>query len=157
GTDNIVWQQPGSVKLAAGAAKLRLIATEQKDGDKPRVNAAKRNVDVICLTNDKAGMEAQKKTSYLEIDGWLVQDGDLFGRFTNPKDGFGPVVPIIAPHDGGQHSPYWIHVRDWPKATHVLKSGRLTTPTAYRNAGPRSEKVKPDALAPALSPLKYYF
>lgn len=146
GTDNIVWQNPGTVKLAAGAAKLRLIAEEQKDGDKPRVNIAKRNVDVICLTNDKAGMEAQKKTSYLEFDGWLTQDGDVFVRFTNPKDAAGPVVPVVAPFDQGQHSPYYVHVRDWP-TQHVLKSGRTITETKYQNAGPRSEKVKPDALA----------
>jgi hypothetical protein len=146
GTDNIVWQHPGSVKLAGGPAKLRLIATEQKDGDKPRANAAKRNVDVICLTNDKAGMEAQKKTNYLEFDGWLVQDGDVFVRFTNPKDGFGPVVPVVAPFDQGQHSPYYVHVRDWP-TQHVLKSGRSVSETKYQNAGPRSEKVKPEALA----------
>ncbi len=67
GTDNIVWQNPGNVKLAAGTAKLRLVATQMKDGDKPRVNIAKRNVDVICLTNDKAGMEAQKKTELPRI------------------------------------------------------------------------------------------
>jgi hypothetical protein len=156
GTDNIVWQQPGNVKLAAGPAKLRLIATEQKDGDKPRVNIAKRNIDVICLTNDKAGMEAQAKSRYLEYDGWLVQDGDVFVRFTNPKDGFGPVVPIVAPFEQGQHSPYYVHVRDWPKATHVVKSGRITAPTVYQIAGPRSEKVKPEALAPSLDPAKYH-
>ena len=147
GTDNIVWQQPGNVKLAAGPAKLRLIATAQMDGDKPRENIAKRNVDVICLTNDKAGMEAQKKATYLEYDGWLVQDGDVFVRFTNPKDGFGPVVPIVAPFDQGQHSPYYIHVRDWP-TTQVVKSGRTVSETKYQNAGPRSTKVKPEALAP---------
>jgi hypothetical protein len=154
GTDNIVWQHPGAVKLAAGAAKLRLIATAQMDGDKPRV-AAKRNVDVICLTNDRAGMEAQKKSSYLEFDGWLVQDGDLFIRFTNPKDAAGPVVPVVAPYPGGQHSPYYVHVRDWP-TTHVLKGGRVTSPTPYQLAGPRSEKVKPAALAPELPADKYY-
>lgn len=151
GTDNIVWQQPGSVKLAAGAAKLRLIATEQKDGDKPRVNVAKRNVDVVCLTNDRAGMEAQKKTGYLEFDGWLVQDGDAFVRFTNPKDGFGPVVPVVAPFDQGQHSPYHVHVRDWP-TQQVLKSGRTVSELKYQNAGPRSAKVRPDALAPVIAP-----
>ncbi|AMV24416.1 Beta-galactosidase trimerization domain protein [Gemmata sp. SH-PL17] len=149
GTDNIVWQQPGNVKLAAGAAKLRLIATEQKDGDKPRVNIAKRNVDLVCLTNDKAGMEAQKKTGYLEFDGWLVQDGDVFVRFTNPKDGFGPVVPIVAPFDQGQHSPYYVHVRDWP-TQQVMKSGRTVSELKYQNAGPRSTKVKPEALAPVV-------
>jgi hypothetical protein len=153
GTDNIVWQHPGSVKLAAGAAKLRLIALPQMDGDKPRVNIAKRNVDVICLTNDKAGMTAQAKTGYLEFDGWLVQDGDLFVRFTNPKDAPAPVVPIVAPFDQGQHSPYYVHIRDWP-TQQVMKSGRTVSETKFVNAGPRSEKVKPDALAKVVTPVK---
>jgi hypothetical protein len=149
GTDNIVWQQPGNVKLAAGPATLRLIATEQKDGDQERENAARRHVDVLCLTNDKAGIEAQKKAGYLEFDGWLVQDGDVFVRFTNPADGFGPVIPIVAAFDQGQHSPYYVHIRDWPK-TQVLKSGRVVSPTKYQIAGPRSERVKSDQLMPAI-------
>lgn len=150
GTDNIVWQQPGAVKLAAGPATLRLIATGQKDGDREREYAARRHVDVICLTNDKAGMEAQKKTSYLEYDGWLVQDGDLFVRFTNPRDAAQPVVPVVTPFEQGQHSPYYVHVRDWPKETRVLKSGRVPSPTRYAIHGPRSEKVKPASLAPVV-------
>jgi hypothetical protein len=155
GTDNIVWQNPGSVKLNAGPATLRLVATAQKDGDKERENAARRHVDVICLTNDRAGMEAQKKTNYLEFDGWLVQDGDLFVRFTNPKDAPAAVIPIVSPFDGGQHSPYYVHVRDWPKEIRVLKSGRLTPATKYAIHGPRSEQVKPDALAPLIPEEKY--
>lgn len=150
GTDNIVWQNPGSVKLNAGPATLRLIAGPQLDGGKERINAARRHVDVICLTNDKAGAEAQKKTSYLEFDGWLVQDSDLFVRFTNPKDAAAPVVPVVAPFDQGQHSPYYIHTRDWPTTT-VLKSGRAVTPTKYQIAGPRSEQVKADRLAPVVA------
>ncbi|MFO0798077.1 MAG: hypothetical protein U0804_11430 [Gemmataceae bacterium] len=147
GTDNIVWQHPGAVKLNAGPATLRLIATEQAENGKPRANAAKRHVDVLCLTNDRAGMEAQKKARYLEFDGWLVQDGDVFVRFTNPADAPAPVVPVVAPFDQGQHSPYYVHVRDWP-TTHVLKSGRATTPTKYAIHGPRSEAVKASELAP---------
>lgn len=146
GTDNLVWQNPGTVKLKAGAATLRLIAAEQKDGDKPRINAGRRNVDVICLTNDTAGIETQKKTRYLEFDGWLVQDGDLFVRITNPKDGLGPCVPVIAPEPQGQHSPYYVHVRDWP-ATHVLKMGHIVDATAYQIDGPRSRAVKPELLS----------
>jgi hypothetical protein len=149
GTDNIVWQQPGTVKLAAGPATLRLIATAQMDGDKERENAARRHVDVICLTNDKAGIEAQKKANYLEFDGWLVQDGDLFVRFTNPADGFGPLIPIVAPYDQGQHSPYYVHIRDWSR-TQVLKAGRVVSPTKYQIAGPRSERVKADQLMPVI-------
>ena len=154
GTDNIVWQNPGTVKLAAGPAILRLIAGEQKDGDKPRINAGKRNVDVIVLTNDKAGIEAQKATRYLEFDGWLVQDGDLFVRVTNPKDGYGPCVPMIVPETNGQHSPYYVHVRDWA-ATRILKSGRLSDATNYLLAGPRSHSVDPKLLAPVLDPEKF--
>src|SRR5262249_49662253 len=130
GTDNIVWQELGTVKLDKGPATVRLIAGPQLDSGKPRINAARRNVDGICLTNDTAGMQAQKKTNYLEFDGWLVQDGDLFVRITNPKDAVAACVPILEPLAGGQHSPYYIHVRDWP-ATRVLKSGRLTDPTKY--------------------------
>src|SRR5262249_13204088 len=130
GTDNVVWQERGVAKLAQGAATIRLIALAQKDGDKLRRNAARRNVDVICVPNDTAGMEAQKKTNYLDLDGWLTQDGDVYVRFTNPKDGLGPCLPIVAPLAGGQHSPYYVHVRDWP-TTRVLKSGRLTDPTPY--------------------------
>jgi hypothetical protein len=156
GTDNIVWQQPGNVKLAAGPATLRLIAAAQMDGDKERENAARRHVDVICLTNDKAGMEEQqKKAGYLEFDGWLVQDGDLFVRFTIPKDAPAAAIPIVSSFDGGQHSPYYVHIRDWPKEMRVLKSGRLTPAAKYAIHGPRSEQVKPEALAPVIPAEKY--
>jgi hypothetical protein len=155
GTDNVVWQKKGTVKLQQGPATLRLIAGPQLEGGKPRAAAARRHVDVICLTDDTAGMEAQKKTNYLEFDGWLVQDGDLFVRFTNPADGIGPCVPIIAPEVGGQHSPYYVHVRDWP-TTHVLKSGRLSEPTNYLLTGPRSKTVPANLLATELDPIKYY-
>ncbi|MBN9522243.1 hypothetical protein J0H58_27615 [bacterium] len=154
GTDNIVWQHPGAVALDAGPATLRLIAEGQVENGTPRVNAAKRHVDLICLTNDKAGMEAQKKTGYLELDGWLVQDGDVFVRFTNPADAPAPCVPVVTPFAQGQHSPYHVHVRDWPK-TQVGKSGYATTLTGYRIHGPRSEALKGGWRAPEKSALWY--
>jgi len=154
GTDNIVWQHPGSVRLAPGTATIRLIAGAQTDGRKLRLNAARRNVDLVCLTNDRQGMEAQKKTRYLEFDGWLVQDGDLYVRVTNPAGGPGPCIPVIGPFKTGQHSSYYVHVRDWP-ATKVLRSGRLVDPTAYELAGPRSLAVRPQLLAPKLDPDKF--
>jgi len=101
GTDNIVWQHPGAVRLSRGPATIRLIAGPQKDGQKLRLNAARRNVDVIWLTNDRQGMEDQKKAGYLEFDGWLVQDGDLFVRVTNPSNGLGPCIPVIGPFSSG--------------------------------------------------------
>ena len=148
-TDNIVWQVKGKAKLAGGDATIRLIAGAQKDP-----NAAARNVDLICLTNDSAGREAQKKhcRTYLEMDGWLVQDGDLFVRMKNLGDV--PVTPVVGNVGHGQHSPYYIHLRDWP-TTSVLKSGRLVSKTNYINAGPRSAAVKPEHIAPLLDPAAY--
>ena len=125
GTDNIVWQAPGAVKLAPGPATIRLIAREQTDGGKLRPNAARRNVDVICLTNDRRAIEAQKKSRYLPLDGWLVQDGDLYLRLTNPTDGLGPCVAVIKPLAAGQHSPYWVHVRDWVATRVPIKIRQL--------------------------------
>ena len=152
GTDNIVWQQLGTAKLDQGPATIHLIAgPQQLEKGKPRINAARRNVDVICLTNDAAGMEAQKKTNYLEFDGWLVQAGDLFVRVTNPKDAVAPCIPILEPFAGGQHSPYYIHVRDWP-TTRVLKNGYMVEPTKYHLTGPRLREAvsAPAALAPTV-------
>ena len=168
GTDNVVWQTKGAAHLAQGPATIRLIAGRQLDGGKPRAMAAKRHVDVICLTNDTAGLATQKaKARYLELDGWLVQDGDLFVRFTNPKDGLGPCVPVIRPFAGGQHSPYWVHVRDWP-TTYVLKSGRLVAEPMHRpkegelvrqtlalTTGPRSRAVDARVLLPVLDPMPF--
>ncbi len=152
GTDNIVWQHPGAARLAAGKAVIRLIAGPQVDGRKPRLNAAKRSVDIVCLTNDRRGMEAQKQTRYLEFDGWLVQDGDLFARFTNPRDAAGPCIPTVGICD--QHSPYYIHARDWGTVK-VLKSGRLLEGgTNYVYAGPRSGAVRTASLAPVIDPAK---
>ncbi len=152
GTDNIVWQHPGAAALAAGPATIRLIAGPQMDGDKVRVNAARRHVDLVMLTNDRDGMEAQKKTRYLAFDGWLVQDGDLHVRITNR--GETPAVPELAPFAQGQHSPYHVHVRDWT-GMRVLGKGRLTGAAGYVNAGPRSAAVRPNLLAPELDPAAF--
>ena len=150
GTDNIVWQQKGSVGLKPGRATVWLIAGPQLDGKRPRERVARRHVDVICLTDDRAGLKVQReKARYLELDGWLTQAGDLFVRFTNPRDGLGPCVPLVAPFVRGQHSPYWVHVRDWP-TTRVVRDGRMTSPTAYEVAGPRSRQVRPELLARAV-------
>lgn len=154
GTDNILWQHFDVVALKKGPATIRLIAGPQLEDGKPRPNAAKRNVDVICLTNDTAGIAAQKGSRYLEFDGWLVQNGDLFLRVTNPASATAPVAPVIAPNSMGQHSPYYIHVRDWPTTT-IMGEGRLVSPTRYILAGPREAAVKPELIAPVIDPAKY--
>ncbi len=155
GTDNIVWQHPGAVRLNPGPATLRFKASQQLDGNRLRLNAARRNLDVMVLTNDREGLATQKaKARYLELDGWLVQDGDLFVRITNPTGGLGPCIPVVEAMRGGEHSPYYVHVRDWG-ATKVLRSGRLPDPLAYANEGPRSHAVNPRSLAPLLDVAKF--
>ena len=148
GGDNIVWQHFDEVTLQRGRATLRLIAEAQLDGQTPHPRAARRHVDVLCLTDDGDGMAAQKKTRYLELDGWLVQAGDLFVRLTNLGDA--PVAPVLAPHKHGQHSPYDVHVRDWPRLR-VLRTGYAETATSYLLTGPRSRAVEKH-LAPRLPP-----
>jgi hypothetical protein len=150
-TDNIVWQEKGSVTLAAGEAVIRLIAAPQMEGSTTRSQAARRNVDLICLTDDKAGREAQRKhggsRTYLEMDGWLVQDGDLFLRVKNLGDT--PIAPDLVPNAFGQHSPYYVHLRDWPSVK-ILKKGYAQTDRPYELTGPRSLAVAAKNRAPRL-------
>lgn len=149
GTDNIVWQRGGSLRLTAGQVRLRLRAGPQLSGDRARLRAARRNVDVIVLTDDHEGLEAQSKARYLPIDGWLVQDGDLFARFTNPRDAPSPVVPVVQAFAVGQHSPYSVHVRDWPRTT-VVRGGRIVSGRDIVLAGPRGSAVAAHLVAPVL-------
>jgi hypothetical protein len=148
-TDNIVWQEKGTAKLVAGEATIRLIAAPQMEGSTPRAQAARRNVDLICLTDDKAGRAAQRAhgRTYLEMDGWLVQDGDLYVRVKNLGDK--PVAPDLVPDSGGQHSPYYIHLRDWPSIK-ILKTGYVQTDRPYELTGPRALAVNAKNRAPRL-------
>tara|TARA_B100001971_G_scaffold204377_1_gene220442 strand:+ start:151 stop:3294 length:3144 start_codon:yes stop_codon:yes gene_type:complete len=149
GTDNIVWQEFQEVQLKKGKASIRLLAGPQLDGGKPRVNAAKRHVDVVCLTDDKAGWELQKKTAYLSGDGWLTQAGDIYMRFTNRGDAPASVVmagaEIRSPHKYGTAK------RDWASTT-VLKAGYVHGSYNFLNAGPRVDAVNAGNLAAELDP-----
>ncbi len=163
GGDNIVWQQLKSAPLEPGPATIRIIAGPQLDENgKPRVNAAKRHVDLVCLTNDRDGMNWQMGSrTYLPLDGWLVQDGDLFVRVTLPKDAK-PCGLHIAPYSFGQCSPWNVHRRNWlygfnglgPKAgdesVTIYRNGYLRAPALYNLAGPRHAAVDPKNLAPLL-------
>ncbi len=150
-TDNIVWQENGTVKLAAGEAVIRLIAGPQMDGKVPRVQAARRHVDLICLTDDAAGRAAQRKhggsRTYLEMDGWLFQDGDLYVRVKNLGDK--AVAPDLVPSGGGVHSPYAVHLRTWP-SVRILKDGYAQTDQPFETTGPRVLAVAEKNRAPRL-------
>lgn len=156
GTDNIVWQKIDGVELQAGEATLRLVAGPQLDETgQPRRQAARRHVDLVLLTNDAAGREAQRlhpgSRTYLEMDGWLVQDGDFFVRFSNPPDAANAVTPVLRPVPGrGIHSPYQVHLRDWPRQLRVYKNGYVQPDLNYQLAGPRTVAVKAQYRSPRL-------
>jgi len=105
--ENIVWEGTAvSVTLKKGKAKLTL-----SKGPQPGP-AARRNIDLVMLTTDKAEMDRRiEKENYLPLDGLLTQAGDLFLKIKNPADAKDPVV-VYSP-TAREHSPYWVHIRKW--------------------------------------------
>lgn len=103
--ENTVWEgHDVFVDLEPGLAKITLTADRQPEP------AAKRNVDAILLTTDVAGVTNRiQKEGYLPLDGLLTQAGDVFARVQNRADN---AVTITVP-SGIEHSPYWVHIRQW--------------------------------------------
>lgn len=107
--ENMVWEgHDTKVPLQAGKAKLSLIAVNQPSP------SAKRNVDLVLLTTDKADVDNRiAKESYLPLDGLLTQAGELYARVRNT--GTAPLNLTIS--YGREHSPYWVHMRTWQPKT----------------------------------------
>ena len=108
--ENVVWEGHNAyVDLKPGPAQITLLAGKQP------TPAAKRNVDLVMLTTDEAQVKHRiDKEKYLPLDGWLTQAGDVWLRITN--SGQKPVrVESLKFADGPmqQHSPYWVHLRNW--------------------------------------------
>lgn len=105
--ENIVWEGTEvSVALKKGPAKLAL-----SKGPQPGP-AARRNIDLVMLTTDKAELDRRiEKENYLPLDGLLTQAGDLFLKIKNPADAKDPVL-VFCP-TAREHSPYWVHIRKW--------------------------------------------
>jgi len=104
--ENVVWEgHDATVELDAGPATLTLIAEHQP------ANAARRNVDLVMLTSDRAQVgQRLAREGYLPLDGMLTQQGDLFVRLTNDSTA-APLTVVVQP--GKEHSPYWVHQRAW--------------------------------------------
>jgi hypothetical protein len=103
--ENIVWEgHDARVSLQAGPATIKLIAGPQPEP------AARRNVDLVMLTSDLEQVRTRiEKENYLPLDGMLTQQGDLFLRLHNR----GPEPIKLTVPNGTEHSPYWVHIRDW--------------------------------------------
>ena len=108
--ENVVWEgHDAFVDLRPGRARITLVADQQP------TPAARRNVDLVMLTTDVEQVESRiEKESYLPLDGMLTQSGDVYVRAHNGGD---ELLTVSAHAFGGgtcqQHSPYWIHQRDW--------------------------------------------
>jgi hypothetical protein len=118
--ENVVWEgHDAFVELTAGPATVFLVA-EPQPGD-----AAPRNVDLALLTRDIEGVRRRIETEgYLPLDGLLTQSGDVWLRATNP--GPAPVTLSSLRLYGGpfqQHSPYWVHQRNWKPLRVTLEPG----------------------------------
>src|SRR5262245_30230200 len=115
--ENIVWEgHDTAVQLAAGKAKLSLIADRQTG------NAARRNVDLVMLTSDEKDVKERiEKENYLPLDGLLTQSGDVYLKVHNRPGS--PDMTLTVPN-GTEHSPYWIHTRTWKPKTVKAKPGQ---------------------------------
>ena len=121
--ENIVWEGHDTfVELHPGLAKISLIA-----GPQPAPQA-KRNVDLIMLTQDVQQVQMRiEKERYLPLDGWLTQAGDVYLRVTNTGPASATVKSLPFPSGTFQeHSPYWIHIRNWKPIAVDVEPGQTT-------------------------------
>lgn len=119
--ENVVWEgHDAFVELQPGKATLTLVADKQP-GPTP---AARRNVDLVMLTSDTAEITKRiDKENYLPLDGLLTQAGDVYLKLHNRNAG-APVVLTVP--NGTEHSPYWVHLRNWKPLTLTAEPGKAT-------------------------------
>lgn len=121
--ENIVWEgHDAAVNLQPGTVKITLHAAKQPEP------AARRNVDLIMLTRDEAQVNNRiQKEGYLPLDGWLTQAGDMWMRIQN--GGAAKVTITTLSYPTGpmqQHSPYWVHMRNWKPIKVDVNPGETT-------------------------------
>jgi hypothetical protein len=122
--ENIVWEgHDAFAELQPGLATITLIAAKQPSP------AARRNVDLVMLTTDvKQVQDRIDKENYLPLDGMLTQSGDVWLRVKNT--GAKPLVFGGRDATGGgnwqEHSPYWVHIRNWPKVEIKVEPGKTS-------------------------------
>lgn len=122
--ENIVWEgHDAFANLQPGRATIRLSAGKQPEP------AARRNVDLVMLTTDVEQVnERIEKENYLPLDGMLTQAGDVWLRVSNLSDQ--PLTFAGKKAIGGgnwqQHSPYWVHMRNWKTPSINVEAGKTS-------------------------------
>jgi len=114
--ENVVWEgHDAYVDLEPGVASLTLIATKQPEP------AARRNIDLVMLTTDEAQVKQRiAKENYLPLDGMLTQERDVFLKLHN--QGAAKLTLTLPPCT--EHSPYWVHMRNWKAKTVSAEPGQ---------------------------------
>jgi hypothetical protein len=114
--ENVVWEgHDAYVDLQPGVARLTLTAGRQPEP------AARRNVDLVMLTADEAQVKDRlAKENYLPLDGMLTQEGDVFLKLHN--QGGAKLALTLPPCT--EHSPYWVHIRNWKAKTITADPGK---------------------------------
>jgi len=122
--ENIVWEgHDAFVNLKPGLATITLIAGKQPEP------AARRNVDLVMLTTDVEQVKMRiEKENYLPLDGMLTQSGDVWLRVTNrdnkPITFQGRRAMGAGAGNWQQHSPYWVHIRNWKAPSIKVEPGK---------------------------------
>jgi len=114
--ENVVWEgHDATVELQPGAARISLVAGKQPGPP------ARRNVDLVMLTRDEAQVKERiEKESYLPLDGWLTQAGDVWIKVHNT----GNAKVTFKTDKVQEHSPYWIHIRNWKPIEVAIEPGQ---------------------------------
>jgi len=123
-SENIVWEgHDAYANLKPGIATITLTTGKQP------APAAKRHIDCLLLTTDEEQVKMRiEKERYLPLDGMLTQAGDVFVRVTNRGDAELTFASGSAIGGGNwqQHSPYWVHLRNWPKVNVKVAPGKTS-------------------------------
>ena len=117
-SENIVWEgHDAFADLKPGVATITLSASRQPNP------GAKRNIDCLLLTTDEEQVKMRiEKEKYLPLDGMLTQAGDVYLKVTNLGKEELTFKGKAAAGGGNwqQHSPYWVHLRNWPKINAMI-------------------------------------
>lgn len=114
--ENVVWEgHDAYADLQPGSVKITLTAGKQPEPQ------AKRNVDLVMLTRDEEQVKMRiEKETYLPLDGMLLQAGDVWVRVIN---GGAAKVKVTGGMEQ-EHSPYWVHIRNWKPAQIEVEAGK---------------------------------
>ena len=121
--ENVVWEgHDAYVDLPAGRADA------QPDGRTAAGSQAKRNIDLVMLDAGRCQDQDAHREGRIPSAGWYVDPGRR--RLDKSEErGDAPVSLKSFNGPGGpfqQHSPYWVHMRNWKAVSVTAQPGQST-------------------------------